>query len=702
MFTNSLLLRSSTDLFPGSRGAASSSEAGRLDKIVVAEGNPAELEHYAAVLRNLNFTVLTARDGKSALALVRRHRPLLVIADLNLPLLDGYQLAQRLREEPETEGIPLMFIVDSGTTPDQEVGHQTFAHDYIQRPVSVEEFKRRVLALVRRPSPGAAGARGKEEPAPPRMSESPAGGAENGGKTPREEEPTERWDRAAWSELIREVRGLIRELNECLNRLEHRLRLSSALADPGWPAEDWMALRTPPPVEPAERPGPGVPSAEEEQRPAAEGPVAEEDVDLTGGVSDLLEQLERYRADFRRWQASRGSETAELTGERGEELPEPGETGRPGEVPGEGAPQPEEKRTWEDRLGAEREPGPSEIFPFDARLLGEPKEGAEASWRKIRSQELADSARQSYLSAYLEERASRAPGNGNLYDDLTAFVLQAIRRAAVGGAPFRATAEQLVGRMIKALQVSDELLARALNRRQLFSVTGHSVNVAVIALRVGLEAGESENFLSRLGVAALLHEIGVVRLPERLIFREAPLSEEELSVLRRRALFSAQVLRQEFGPVEEIVAQVFEREDGSGAPLGLRGAEIRPEAKILGVADCFEACIHDRPYRKPMSAYKTLWLLARAKEFDREVVRHLVRALTPFPLNELVRLDGGEVARVVRVHRENPERPVVRVVLDAAGKWPDRDIEIDLAQVPHRRITGIMTEPELDALQFPA
>lgn len=699
MFTNSLLLRSSSDLFPTPRATGASAEMGRQDKIVVAEGNSAELEHYAAILRNLNLTVLTARDGKSALALVRRHRPMLVIADLNLPLLDGYQLAQRLREEPETEGIPLMFIVDSGTTPDQEVGHQTFAHDYIQRPVSVEEFKRRVLALVRRPSPREAEGPQREESVPRRFPREGARTAEIGPEPPAKPEPPERMDRAAWLELIREVRGLIRELNECLNRLEHRLRLSSALADPGWPAEDWLALRTPSPGELTESPTPGAlakperKGAEEQERAKAEefGPV--------GDLSDLLERLEQYRADYRRWQASRGSEGGEVAG--GAEGAGRTSGSAPSAEDRDETSRREEKardvRT-EERGASE----PAEIFPFDARLLGEAKEGAEQRWEEIRSQELAESARQSFLSAYLEERASRSPGDGNLYEDLCSFVLQSIRRASVGGSPFKATAEQLVGRLIKALQVSDELLVRALNRRQLFSVTGHSVNVAVLALRVALEAGQSESFLARLGVAGLLHEVGVVRLPERLIFKEPPLSEEELSVLRRRALFSAQVLRRDFGPVEEIVAQVFEREDGSGAPLGLRGAEIRPEAKILAVADCFEACIHDRPYRKPLSGYKTLYLLSRAKEFDRDVVRHLLRTLTPFPLNEIVRLDAGEVARVVRVHPGKPDRPVVRVVLDRTGKWPERDVEIDLAEAPHRRIEAVLTEAELDALQFPA
>ncbi|MEJ2081846.1 MAG: response regulator [Acidobacteriota bacterium] len=148
-FNNSFLLRRSSDVssqsIPRQDGSV---ERGKHGKIVVAESNPSDLEHIASILRGLNFTVLTAQDGKTALTLIRRHMPLLVLASLNLPVIDGYKLAQRLREDKETDSIPFMFILEGKETPDRLVGHETFAHDYIQKPLSVPEFKSRVIGLT--------------------------------------------------------------------------------------------------------------------------------------------------------------------------------------------------------------------------------------------------------------------------------------------------------------------------------------------------------------------------------------------------------------------------------------------------------------------------------------------------------------------------------------------------------------------------
>ena len=148
-FNNSFLLRRSSDVSSASAARRHEPvERGKQGKIVVAESNPSDLEHIASILRGLKFTVLTAQDGKTAWTLIRRHLPLMVLSSLDLPGIDGYKLVQRLREEPDTEAIPFMFIVEGGETPDRLVGHETFAHDYIQKPLSVAEFESRVIGLL--------------------------------------------------------------------------------------------------------------------------------------------------------------------------------------------------------------------------------------------------------------------------------------------------------------------------------------------------------------------------------------------------------------------------------------------------------------------------------------------------------------------------------------------------------------------------
>mgnify|MGYP001819628998 CR=1 FL=1 len=146
-FSNSLLLRRFEDLaLPVDRPTGKVRDSQRY--IVLAESNPAELEHIASILEDLEFSVLTAGDGETALRLVREQQPLLVLSSLDLPGVDGYKLCQTLRGSKETEAIPFMFIVGNGEIPDHLIGHESYAHDYIQKPISVPEFKNRIQALL--------------------------------------------------------------------------------------------------------------------------------------------------------------------------------------------------------------------------------------------------------------------------------------------------------------------------------------------------------------------------------------------------------------------------------------------------------------------------------------------------------------------------------------------------------------------------
>jgi len=147
------------------------------------------------------------------------------------------------------------------------------------------------------------------------------------------------------------------------------------------------------------------------------------------------------------------------------------------------------------------------------------------------------------------------------------------------------------------------------------------------------------------------------------------------------------------------VAQVYERENGSGFPMGLAGAEIRPEAKVLAVADVFEACIHPRPYRDPLTGYQALYMLSETPQFSPSVVRSLVRAVTLFPLHEVLKLSTGEIVRVVRLNRNHPERPVVRVLRESDGRWVTSGKLLDLAQLPNGRVVEILTEKQVGSLR---
>ena len=120
----------------------------------------------------------------------------------------------------------------------------------------------------------------------------------------------------------------------------------------------------------------------------------------------------------------------------------------------------------------------------------------------------------------------------------------------------------------------------------------------------------------------------------------------------------------------ETVEQVYERTNGSGFPVGLEGEQIREEAQILGIVDVFEACIHDRPYRKALTGYQLLEELTRGdtKTFSDHIIKALVRSFSLYPYNEYVRLNTDELGQVVDINPQKLSRPVIKILYDKKGK----------------------------------
>ena len=203
---------------------------------------------------------------------------------------------------------------------------------------------------------------------------------------------------------------------------------------------------------------------------------------------------------------------------------------------------------------------------------------------------------------------------------------------------------------------------------------------------------------SRVGLAAILHELGIGQVPDRLVHQEGPAREE----VRHRAAYSAEVLAR-FCPKYDWLAatasQVYEREDGSGVPAGLTGKDIRDEAKILGIADVFEACIHDRPYRDALTGYQMIHELtvSESRGFSDRIIKALVTSFTLYPYNEYVLLNTRQMGQVVEVNPENLMRPVVKILYDSKGQPLNQSREVDLAKNPALHILQAVLYPFLPA-----
>ena len=292
------------------------------------------------------------------------------------------------------------------------------------------------------------------------------------------------------------------------------------------------------------------------------------------------------------------------------------------------------------------------------------------------------------------------PRQGQLYRDCQAFVLESIQRADQGGLPGVDGARRLVREIIDSLGQGAELLLAATDRGQEFSVSTHAVNVTILALELAKELKYSDSRQVWVGMAGLLHEVGAVKLPVGLLYKSGQLNQAEVDLLRQRAVYGGEILRQLGEPHEElaeIVEQVFEREDGTGFPRGLTGKEIREEAKLIAMADVFEACIHDRPYRQAVTGYQAVLELTSqgTRCFSDRIVKALMKGFSLYPYNEFVVLNSGEIAQVVDINRENMFRPWVNIVYDRNGGRLDEPRLTNLAENPGLYVEEAITRAAL-------
>ncbi len=160
-------------------------------------------------------------------------------------------------------------------------------------------------------------------------------------------------------------------------------------------------------------------------------------------------------------------------------------------------------------------------------------------------------------------------------------------------------------RLRRTLSATVAALATTTEMRDPYTA-GHQHRVAELSVEIGQLLGWGHERVDDVRIAALLHDIGKVVVPAEILTKPGRLTENEFALIKAHAPAAAEILAgiEWVGPITRTVAQHHERLDGSGYPYGLRGDEIIPEARVLAVADVFEAMVSHRPYR-PALPYET-------------------------------------------------------------------------------------------------
>jgi diguanylate cyclase (GGDEF)-like protein/putative nucleotidyltransferase with HDIG domain len=172
-------------------------------------------------------------------------------------------------------------------------------------------------------------------------------------------------------------------------------------------------------------------------------------------------------------------------------------------------------------------------------------------------------------------------------------------------------------------------LAEALDVRDSGSAT-HCQRVGRYAELIARELGLSPDAVERVRIAGILHDVGRVGVPDELINKSGPLTDEEWGWMRSHPEVGARMLdTTEFGDIGKWILAHHERPDGQGYPEGLAAGEVPLEASILAVADAYEAMTADRPYRQPLDPVAASEELRRGagRQFDERVVDAILRVV---------------------------------------------------------------------------
>jgi len=227
----------------------------------------------------------------------------------------------------------------------------------------------------------------------------------------------------------------------------------------------------------------------------------------------------------------------------------------------------------------------------------------------------------------------------------------------------------------------------------------HGVNTTIIAIIGGKELKLGELDLKQLSYACLLHDIGMQKIPKTILNKTGKLSDEEFNIIKShpitiyKQLSKVGILSQS---VLDAILQHHEQYDGNGYPRKINGEKINIFAKIISVADTFQAQIASRVYRKSKTGYLAMKsVLAEAKNrFDPAVLRAFLLTLSIYPPGSLLQLNNNAIVTVVSVNTDAPLRPKVRILIDEFGDKITEPVILDLKEEAELYIVNVLNKDD--------
>ena len=224
---------------------------------------------------------------------------------------------------------------------------------------------------------------------------------------------------------------------------------------------------------------------------------------------------------------------------------------------------------------------------------------------------------------------------------------------------------------ISALKTSDEYTFK------------HSVDVATISMILAKQQGMSKQQIYEIGITGLLHDVGKTRVPNEILNKPGRLTDEEFAVMKQHSVFGYHIIKERNEYNDAILLGVLEHHEkmnGKGYPLGMADKQIGPYARILAVADIYDALVTERPYKAAYTQRDAVeMIMAMTSELDMNAMKSFLESMILYPVDSIVDLSNGEKARVVKNNPHYILRPTVVGV--ESGKVYDLGEDLECASI---------------------
>lgn len=246
----------------------------------------------------------------------------------------------------------------------------------------------------------------------------------------------------------------------------------------------------------------------------------------------------------------------------------------------------------------------------------------------------------------------------------------------------------------------DEILAREDSMINLIDLKSyddytyhHCLSVALLCVSTGATLELNRSCLNDLAFGALLHDIGKMVIPIEILNKPSALTRDEYEIIKQHPQDAYLHLKRRHrvsGAVLGAIQSHHEKFDGSGYPLGKKGNQIPLYARILAVADVYDALTSNRPYRKQCYPNEVIEYMMGCADthFDYEILKAFLKNIAAYPTGTCVKLSNGDVAIVVKNHSANILRPVVRLVMEDGSSGTEINL-LDDANYHNVTIVGM-------------